>query len=179
MDANLNIYIADSGDSRVVEIPWNGSSFGTEIVVPLRAYAIPRLSQGCPGDVYIADSDHGQVDEVPWNGSSFGTQVAVPFTLPGTAITTGLAVDGYGNLYVVDGGDNAVDELSRSTPPSLSFASTNVGSVSSDSPKTVTVTNIGNAGFYMNAATNNPVYPADFPSTIATPTFARKTILFI
>ena len=106
---------------------------------------------------------HGAVDEVPWNGSSFGTQVAVPFALPGTAFTTGIAVDGFGNLYLSDGGDNAVDELKVSTPPSLSFASTSVGSTSTDSPKTVTVTNIGNAGLYFNAADNNPVYPVNFP----------------
>ena len=164
VDANLNVYIADSGDSRVVEIPWNGSSFGTEIVVPTTGLFYPEaLTVDAAGDVYIADSDHGKVVEVPWNGSSFGTQIAVPFTLPGTAFTTGIAVDGYGNLYLSDGGDNVVDELKVSTPPSLTFASTSVGATSTDSPKTVTVTNIGNAGFYMNAAANNPVYPIDFP----------------
>jgi hypothetical protein len=38
-----------------------------------------------------------------------------------------------------------VKKLDFADPPSLSFASTAVGSTSSDSPQTITMTNIGNA----------------------------------
>ena len=52
--------------------------------------------------------------------------------------------------------------LGVANPPSLSFASTNVGSTSSDSPKTVAVTNIGNASLTFSSGTN-PNYPTNFP----------------
>ena len=40
--------------------------------------------------------------------------------------------------------NNRVVEVQRSQPPTLSFASTAVGSTSSDSPQSVTIQNIGN-----------------------------------
>jgi hypothetical protein len=56
-----------------------------------------------------------------------------------------VAVDGAGDVFVADEDNNAVKEITRSAWPSLSFASTNVGSTSSDSPQSVQFQNIGNA----------------------------------
>jgi sugar lactone lactonase YvrE len=167
VDANDNLYIANSDDHDVVELPWNGTSFGSEIVIANEAnngLGYPEsVAVDAAGDVYIADIQLNYVVEEPWNGSSFGTQIKLPITFGSAANPTGIAVAGNGNIFVSDGGDSAELELNVSTPPSLSFASTSVGATSSDSPKTVTVTNIGNAGLYFNAADNNPVYPVNFP----------------
>ena len=96
--------------------------------------------------------------ELPYNGSSYGAQITVPFGILGTA--NGLAVDGNGNIYVADATNNNVVKLTVSGPPTLTFASTNVGSTSSDSPKTVPLFNIGNGDLTLNAAVS---YPTSFP----------------
>ena len=54
-------------------------------------------------------------------------------------------MDSSGNVFVADTFNNAVVKMDFSDPPRLSFASTAVGSTSSDSPQTVMLTNIGNA----------------------------------
>ena len=162
-DANLNIYIADSDNEQVVEIPWNGTSFGTEIVVPTSGLAHPAaVAVDGGGDVYVIDAYSTQVVEVPWNGTAFGTQIVAPFTFGIDDGLFGVAVDSNGNLFASDADASTVLELNVSTPPSLSFASTNVGSVSSDSPQTVPVSNIGNASLIFSTGTN-PSYPTDFP----------------
>ena len=161
VDANLNIYVADSGNNRVVEIPWNGTSFGAEIVVASGIENAGAVAVDGAGDVYIDNYYASTIVEVPWNGTAFGTPFTVPFTLGSGALANGIAVDGYGNLYASNFGYAAVDKLSVSTPPSLSFASTNVGS-DTDPAQTVTVTNIGNASLTFSSGTN-PNYPADFP----------------
>ena len=164
VDANQNLYIADSGNKRVVELPWTGTAFGAQIVLPASGLFYPEgVAVDGGGNVYIADTDHGKVDKLPWSGTAFGAQVAVPFTLNGSSITTGIAVDGGGNIYLLDGGNNVALKLTVSVPPALSFASTNVGSTSTDSPKTVPVTNIGNASLIFSASGTNPSYPANFP----------------
>ena len=162
VDANLNIYIADTGNNRVVEIPWNGTSFGTETVVDSGLTEPEAVAVDGGGDVYIANTDASTIVEVPWNGTAFGTPITAPFTLGVGADPVGIAVDGYGSLYVSNDGYEAVDKLNVSTPPSLSFANTNVGSVSTDSPQTVAVSNIGNASLTFSLSTD-PAYPTDFP----------------
>jgi len=97
------------------------------------------------GDVYFVDENVGEVKEI----------LAVNGVIPSTPTVTvlasafgqpsGLAVDGNGNVFVADQNQTEIVEIQRSAPPSFTFASTNVGSTSSDSPQSVTVQNIGNA----------------------------------
>jgi len=158
-DSSLNLYIADSDDSQIVELPHQTSGFGAEIVLPATNLFYPEaVAVDAAGDVYIANSDAASVVELPYNGSSYGAQITVPFGILGTA--NGLAVDGNGNIYVADATNNNVVKLTVSGPPTLTFASTNVGSTSSDSPKTVPLFNIGNGDLTLNAAVS---YPTSFP----------------
>ena len=161
VDANLNVYIADGGNSQVVEIPWTGTSFGAQITVASGISAAGVAVDGA-GDVYITNGGSSQVVEVPWNGTAFGTPVTPSFPLVSGAQLYGIAVDGYGSLYVSSDAYERVVELNVSTPPSLSFANTSVGSVSTDSPQTVTAFNIGNAPLTFSLSTD-PIYPTDFP----------------
>jgi hypothetical protein len=73
-------------------------------------------------------------------------------------------VDGSGNVFVADEGSGAVKKLDFADAPSLNFASTAVGSTSSDSPQTITMTNIGNAAltFPVPARGLNPTVTAGF-----------------
>ena len=71
---------------------------------------------------------------------------------------------GNGNVYVGDSSNNRVLKEDLADPPSLSFASAAVGTASSDSPKTVTLENVGNAAlsFAVPATGNNPSISANF-----------------
>jgi len=163
VDANLNLYIADSDDNQVVELPWTPGGFGAETVLATGLFYPQAVAVDAAGDVYIANTDANTVVELPFSGSSFGSQVTLPFSIGGTA--NGLALDSNGDVFVASGSGNDVLELTVSAPPSLTFASTNVGSTSSDSPKTVPVFNIGNTSLYIPIPTSglNPSYPTDFP----------------
>ena len=90
------------------------------------------------GNVFVADFGNDRVVKVTPAGvqSTVGTGLIEP-----TAVT----VDGLGNIYIADFGNSRVVKIDRSTPPSLSFASTAVGKTSSDSPKELAIENIGNA----------------------------------
>jgi hypothetical protein len=74
----------------------------------------------------------------------------------------GEAIDGSGNLYLTDAGNNVVQEFFRTTPPSLTFAATPIDWVSA--PQNVIVQNIGNMplDFPLPSAGNNPSLAANF-----------------
>jgi hypothetical protein len=88
------------------------------------------------GDVFIADSN--AVVELPAGG---GAQTTVG---SGLQDPYGLAVDGAGDIFIADTDNNRVVEVQRSLPPSLNFASTQLGQISSDSPQSFQIQNIGN-----------------------------------
>ena len=161
LDSSGDVFIADSDNNRVVEVPWTPTGFGAEVVLATELFYPEAVAVDGGGNLYIANTDPGTVLELPWNGSSFGNLTALPFA--NLANSNGLAVDPNGNVYVADATNSDILELNVSNPPTLNFAATNVGSTSSDSPKRVTVYNIGNVDLYFNAQDNNPVYPLDFP----------------
>ena len=113
------------------------------------------------GNVYVADAENSAVKVMPAGcvSSRCVTTVGSGFSFP-----QGVMLDGPGNLYVADTTNNAFVELSFATPPSLSFATTNVGSQSSDSPQTVTLRNIGNTPltFPVPGTGQNPSVSANF-----------------
>jgi sugar lactone lactonase YvrE len=158
VDLNQNLYIADSDDNQVVELPWtNKKGYVSETVVPATNLNFPEaVAVDAAGDLYIANSNDDTVIELPFTFSSFDSQFTLPFSGLGTL--NGVAIDSNGNIYVTDATNNDVVQLNLSNPPSLSFASTAVGSTSTDSPQTVTVANIGNGSLTIQSAS----YPANF-----------------
>jgi CSLREA domain-containing protein/uncharacterized repeat protein (TIGR02543 family) len=144
VDASGNIYVADLGNNAVKEMPSGCAS--SSCVTTLGGgfnYPAPNgVAVDGGGNVYVVAPDSNAAYEMSpgCTSTSCVTTLGGGFYFP-----IGVAVDGVGNVYVADTFNNAVKELDLSSPPSLSFANTNVGSQSSDSPQTVTLRNIGNA----------------------------------
>jgi hypothetical protein len=121
------------------------------------------------GNVFVANDGYDEIDEIQ---SVNGVIPATPNIIPlgGVALGSGfnepwgVAVDGFGNVFVADTGNNRAVKLDQVDPPSLTFASTNVGSTSLGSPQTITLENIGNAplSFPIPAGGNNPSIAANF-----------------
>ncbi len=135
VDGAGNVFIADSGNNRVVEVPAGGAA---QIMVPASGLNSPSgvVVDGA-GDVFIADTNNSRVVEVPAGGGAQTTVGSLYYPY-------GVAVDGAGNLFIADPWNSEMVEVQRAQPPTLSFASTPVGSTSSDSPQSVTIQNIGN-----------------------------------
>ena len=135
VDGAGDVFIADFGNNRVVEVTAGG---GAQTTVGT-GLSFPRgLTVDGAGDVFIADTYNNRVVEVPAGGGA-QTTVGASLNFP-----QGVAVDGAGDVFIGVGSGPQVSEVQRSQPPTFSFASTNVGSISSDSPQSVTIQNIGN-----------------------------------
>ncbi|HWZ01536.1 MAG TPA: hypothetical protein VNX17_10665 [Edaphobacter sp.] len=161
VDGKGNVYIADTGNDAVKEIaPGCGSA---SCVVTLGGgFNVPAgIMVDGNGNIYIGDSGNNAVKQMAAGCGNAGCVVTLG---SGFRSPQGVSVDGSGNVYVADSGNTAVVKLDFADTPSLSFASTAVGSNSSDSPQTVTVTNIGSGAliFPVPGAGLNPSIAAGF-----------------
>jgi sugar lactone lactonase YvrE len=105
IDGLGNLYIADSGNKRVVDVPYLGSwdfalaqNLGSQMSEP------SAIAVDSAGDVYVADAGNGDVYELSAPLSS-GVQVTVA---TGYTNPSGVALDASGALFVVDKGDKKV-----------------------------------------------------------------------
>jgi len=173
VDGVDNVYVADTGNSAVKQMPPGCTAFdysnGTCTITTLGGGFSQPFGVAVDGsaDVYVADSGNGAVKQMPpgCTASSYSSGACTITTLgSGFSYSEGVALDGGGDVFVADSGTSAVDEINRATPPSLSFAETNAGTESSDSPQTVTLDNIGNAvlTFPVPASGNNPSISTGF-----------------
>ena len=135
MDGAGDVFIVDSGNNRVVEVPAGGgqqTTVGSGLDLPY------GVAVDGAGDVFITDRYNNRVVEVPAGGgpqTTVGSGLSEPF---------GVAVDGTGNVFIADTGSNLVVEVQRAQPPTLNFASTPDGNTSNDSPQSVRIQNVGN-----------------------------------
>jgi sugar lactone lactonase YvrE len=111
------------------------------------------------GTVYVVDTGHSRVLEVTTAGVvSILSVGGLPAPSNLGSLLFGLTVDSSGNLYVSDWTNNRLVFVNVSGA-ALSFASTNQGSTSLDSPKRATVTNLGNLALTFSV---NPAYTSSF-----------------
>jgi hypothetical protein len=154
VDANGNVYIADRG-SRVVKVAPSGAAS----LVSLTGITLGSSTQGVAADdngtLYIVDSGNRRIIQVTTAG------VASVIQTPGQTLGTfvfGVTVDASGNIFVADWSNGRIVKVNVAGA-ALSFANTTMGATSTDSPKTATVTNLGNQALTFSA---NPSYTADF-----------------
>jgi len=158
VDAAGNVYIADTDNDRVLKETVAGSSYvettiGTGLSSPT-AVAVDGF-----GNVYISETNAGVVLKETLTAGSY-----VQSTMASGITPYGLAVDSNLNLYIAGSSSQLLAKVDVADAPALTFASTAVGTVSADSPKTVTVENNGNAAltFPVPSNGNNPSISANF-----------------
>ncbi len=106
-----DVYIADFGNSRVVEVPAGG---GPQTTVGSVSFS-DAVAVDAAGDVYIADTNDGLVVEVPAGG---GPQITVASDFP-----QGVAVDAAGDVYIADNNIGQVVEVPAGGGPPTTVAS--------------------------------------------------------
>ena len=188
-DSIGDLFVADSGNSAVKEIEARtGRGLGpvssaSTVVTVGSGFSDPRgVAVDGAGNVFVADSSNNAVKEIE-AGTAGNDALAV--SSASTVVTVGsgfeapqsIAVDGAGDVFVADSGDSAVKDIVLTTPPALSFASTEVGSTSSDSPQTVVVQNAGNAAleFSSIALGGNANFPLFGTTTCSTSTALNES----
>jgi sugar lactone lactonase YvrE len=139
-DGAGDLFIADYGRQKVVEVPAGCASSSCQITIGSGWSQPDDVAVDAAGDVFVADAGLEEVVEIPVGCASSACQVVL---VSGTD-TIAVAADATGDLVVDDLGHSRIFELTRSQPPSLSFALANVGVTSADSPEPVTVQNVGN-----------------------------------
>ncbi len=145
VDGNGNIFISDTSNNRVLlETP--GANGYTQSVLTSNvtgpgglalSTALGTCSSRTTPNSSVCCAKPLRAEPIP--------KVSIARTRPATTcprFPTWRSIPNTGNLYGSDGG---IIGYSALLPQSLTFASTAVGSTSSDSPQTVGVTNIGNA----------------------------------
>ena len=140
VDAAGDLFIADYGLAKVVEVPAGCTSSGCQITVGSGWSEVESVSVDAAGDVFVADAGLDKVVEVPAGCTSSSCQTTVMSGIQ----SFGATVDAAGDVFIPDYNNSRVVEINRSQPPALSFAATDVGSASSDSPQSVSIQNIGN-----------------------------------
>jgi sugar lactone lactonase YvrE len=106
VDGSGNLYIADSGNGRIVFIPYNGTGWTLSAALTLGSnLQVPSaVTLDNVGNVYVTDSGSGDVYELQLPLlAPLQTMVASGYSKP-----SGVVVDPSGALFVVDQGNNSV-----------------------------------------------------------------------
>jgi hypothetical protein len=158
IDAAQNLYIADTGNNRVVKYSATGVAtvVSTGSITLNAPYAVAVYPSG---QLVVTDHTNGVV---LLNGaSSMVLSFGNPYT---TTNAKGIALDATGNIYLSNTVGNQVLELNVNSPQPVKLPNTNVGVVSSSVSETVT--NEGNASLVLTGlATSNGNFTLDSSST--------------
>ncbi len=164
VDSMGNIYAAarTQNNSKIVKV----TAAGVASLLSIPSNITPAINnpQGvgvdAMGNIYIVDTTNNRIVEITTAGVASALGIS---GLPSPATTLGptlfgVTVDPSGNLYILDWTYNRIVFVNVSGA-ALTFATTGVGSTSTDSPKSATVTNLGNQPLIFSA---NPTYTANF-----------------
>lgn len=162
VDVSGNVYISDTLNDRVIKESYSAGTYTPSLVASGLDWPTQLIVDG-EGNIYVANNGHSSaanahVYKETLAGGSY-VQSIVPTSLSASNVW-GVAVGGNGNVYFSDTTDTKVIEENFASAPSLDFAATKVGSISSDSPRAVTLENVGNAPLTLSSA--GLTAPGDF-----------------
>jgi len=164
VDGIGNVYVVDSGNDQVLKETPSAGAY-VQSTLPISGMVQPYgVTVDGSGNVYIVDLSGNQVIK---ETLSDGNYIQSTVSTSHLNLPTALAVDGGGNVYISDGSNMRVLKEEFADAPSLTFASTDFGSTSTDSPQTITVQNVGNAplSFPVPSSGSNPSISANFTLT--------------
>ena len=163
VDGSGNLFVADSPANSVYEIlAVNGSIPANPTIDTLGSgFSSPgSVAVDVNGNVIVADTGNNVVKEMIAVNGSIPASPTINTLGGGYNGPIDLALDAHGNGYVVDSNNKRIVELDYADPPSLQFAATGVGAISSDSPQTVTLSNGGNN--WLSSVAPGLTVPPDF-----------------
>ena len=167
VDANENLYIADTGNNRIVEYSAAGvaSVISTGTITLNSPYSVKAYPSG---ELVVSDKTNGVVLV---NGTSSSV---LSF---GTAYTTtgakGVALDATGNIYLSNTTGNQVLELNVTSPQAIAYPNTN--DLAASANNTETVADEGNANLvFTGLAVSNSNFTLS-PSSTCTSTATVST----
>ena len=162
VDGSGDIYVGDQANNGVKKMP-SGCSSSSCVTTLGGGFSHPwGVAVDAGGNVYVAD--YGNTASAMMSAGCASSSCVTTVRHNVSDRFSGVTLDGSGNVYASALGSVTVYELGRANPPSLSFASTGVGSQSGDSPQTVMLRNIGNAAlsFPVPGTGENPSVSANF-----------------
>jgi Bacterial Ig-like domain (group 3)/NHL repeat len=141
VDPAGNIYIGDTGDNTIRMV---GTTGNISTIAGMNSTACSTAMASC-GD----------------GGAATSANLNAP---------SGIALDGSGNLYIADSNTNRVRQVNVSSTGTIAFDTTTTNSTSNDSPKSITLSNIGNAALTISVPSTgtNPSFAAGFVSDSST-----------
>jgi hypothetical protein len=156
VDANGNLFVSSYYLSQVIELTPSSGGYTQSLIGSGLNWPDQMVTDG-EGNLYIADGNNSRIVKETLMAGSY---VQSTVSTSGTSHPWGVAVDQLGNVYASDTYNARLLKEDLADAPSLSFATTAVGSTSSDSPKTAQILNYGNEALALTALT----YPVDFPA---------------
>jgi hypothetical protein len=106
-----DVFIADSGNNRIVELPWAGTGYGAQVILATSGLNFPNgIVIDKKGNLLISDSGNSRIVELPKTGSGYGTQAILPMT--GLSSYFDVALDGSNDVFVLNETNGQVLEWS-------------------------------------------------------------------
>lgn len=124
VDGSGNVYVSDSGNNRILELPSSESGYGSLAQLPISSLNNPSgLAVDGAGNLYVASNGNDLVIRLPWLGNRYGAQSKIGTGLYGPS---SVAVDSQGNVYIAETFEQGIARLAWSGTKFL--AETGVGS---------------------------------------------------
>ncbi len=160
VDSAGNVFIADTGNSRIVEVNAQGTASVLTISGIGTALSSPSgLALDGAGNLYIADTGNGRIVKATSAGAgSVISTGSVTLSSP-----RGVALDQAGNIFIADTGNSRIVEVVSGGAAAVLTISVSSGTTTLSSPKGLTVNNSGN--LYIADSGNNRIVTVAAGST--------------
>jgi sugar lactone lactonase YvrE len=140
VDSAGNVFVADFGNNGLKEVL--ASSGYTKVNTLATGLSGPSgVALDAAGNVYVTENVNSTLVK-EFLAPDYATVLSLDTS---TSSPVGVALDSLGNVFIGSGFSHSIPQLQRSQPPAFTFAITQVGATSTDSPKAVQLQNIGNA----------------------------------